>query len=228
MFQQQTFGEWLIGFFRWGPEDGPAFEVRFTRKETTVENEATIAYIGLGSNLGDRAGNLLLAVRGLMESGLTVRRLSAIYETEPVGVSDHGLYLNMVAEVETGNVTPSQVLARMIRVEYLLGRRHKFLQAPRTADLDLLFYGDVSIDTEFLKVPHKSVHRRKFVLVPLAELAPHLIHPLLNKSVETILSEIEDLSTVRRWDPNEDLEEPEPIHSTDDNSSTRTSTPTES
>lgn len=193
-----------------------------------MENEATIAYIGLGSNLGDRAGNLLLAVRGLMESGLTVKRLSAIYETEPVGVSDHGLYLNMVAEVETGNVTPSQVLARMIRVEYLLGRRHKFLQAPRTADLDLLFYGDVSIDTEFLKVPHKSVHRRKFVLVPLAELAPHLIHPIINKSVETLLSEVEDLSTVRRWDPNEDIEESEPIHSTDDNAATRTSSSTES
>ena len=192
-----------------------------------MENEATIAYIGLGSNLGDRAGNLLLAVRGLMESGLTVRRLSAIYETEPVGVSDHGLYLNMVAEVETGNVTPSQVLARMIRVEYLLGRRHKFLQAPRTADLDLLFYGDVSIETAFLKVPHKSVHRRKFVLVPLAELAPHLIHPQTNKSVETMLSEVEDLSTVRRWDPNEDLEESEPIHSTDDNAVTRTSSSTE-
>ncbi len=181
-----------------------------------MENETTIAYIGLGSNLGDRAGNLLLAVRGLMESGMTVNRLSAIYETEPVGVSHHGLYLNMVAEVHTSNITPSQMLARMIRVEYLLGRRHKFLQAPRTADLDLLFYGDVQIETEFLKVPHKSVHRRKFVLVPLAELAPHLIHPVVNKSIEALLQEVEDLSNVRRWDPNSDAVENESIHSTDD------------
>ncbi len=193
-----------------------------------VENEATIAYVGLGSNLGDRAGNLLLAVRGLMEAGLTVRRLSAIYETEPVGVSDHGLYLNMVAEVETGNITPSQMLARMIRVEYLLGRRHKFLRAPRTADLDLLFYGDVCIDTEFLKVPHKSVHSRKFVLVPLAELAPHMIHPVENKSIETLLNEVEDLSKVRRWNPNENVEEAELIHSTDDSTLSRTSSPSES
>lgn len=181
-----------------------------------MENESTIAYIGLGSNLGDRAGNLLLAVRGLMEAGLTVSRLSAIYETEPVGVSDHGMYLNMVAEVLTGNITPSQMLARMIRVEYLLGRRHKFLQAPRTADLDLLFYGDVCIESDFLRVPHKSVHRRKFVLVPMAELAPHLIHPVENKSIETLLSEVEDLANVHRWDPNSNIQEPEAIHTTDD------------
>jgi 2-amino-4-hydroxy-6-hydroxymethyldihydropteridine diphosphokinase len=189
-----------------------------------VDNETTIAYIGLGSNLGDRAGNLLLAVRGLMESGMIVNRLSAIYETEPVGVSDHGLYLNMVAEVHTLNITPSQMLARMIRVEYLLGRRHKFLQEPRTADLDLLFYGDIRIDTEFLKVPHKSVHQRKFVLVPLTELAPHLIHPVENKSIETLLQEVDDLSIVRRWDPNADALGSESIHSTDDTQfSTQTS-----
>lgn len=181
-----------------------------------MDNETTTAYVGLGSNLGDRAGNLLLAVRGLMESGMTVTRLSAIYETEPVGVSEHGMYLNMVAEVRTSHITPTQMLARMIRVEYLLGRRHKFLQAPRTADLDLLFYGDVQIDTEFLKVPHKSVHKRRFVLVPMAELAPHYIHPILNKSVETMLKEVDDLSVVRRWDPNADVSEADLIHSTDD------------
>lgn len=188
-----------------------------------MDQDTTIAYIGLGSNLGDRAGNLLLAVRGLMESGLTVNRLSAIYETEPVGVSDHGMYLNMVAEVRTGNITPSQILARMIRVEYLLGRRHKFLQAPRTADLDLLFYGDVQIDTEFLRVPHKSVHKRKFVLVPMAELAPHFIHPVENKSIEALLAELDDLSNVRRWDPNAELESQETIHTTDDRAMSQSS-----
>jgi len=181
-----------------------------------VDNETTIAYVGLGSNLGDRAGNLLLAVRGLMESGMTVTRLSAVYETEPVGVTDHGLYLNMVAEVQTTHITPTQMLARMIRVEYLLGRRHKFVQAPRTADLDLLFYGDVQIDTEFLKVPHKSVHKRRFVLVPMAELAPHFIHPVLNKSIDTLLKEVDDHSVVRRWDPNADVVEADLIHSTDE------------
>lgn len=193
-----------------------------------MDQDTTIAYIGLGSNLGDRAGNLLLAVRGLMESGLTVCRLSAIYETEPVGVTDHGHYLNMVAEVKTGNITPSQMLARMIRVEYLLGRRHKFIQAPRTADLDLLFYGDIHIDTDFLKVPHKSVHRRKFVLVPMAELSPHYIHPVENKSMEALLREVDDLSSVRRWNPNDEITQPEAIHSTDDRARTQSSSSTKS
>lgn len=179
-----------------------------------MENDSTIAYIGLGSNLGDRAGNLLLAVRGLLESGLTVTRLSAIYETEPVGVSDHGSYLNMVAEVRCGNITPSQMIARMIRVEYLLGRRHKFLQAPRTADLDLLFYGDVQIETDFLKVPHKSAHKRRFVLVPMAELAPHFVHPVVNKTIGALLEEVEDDSSVTRWNPNDGIPLPESIHTT--------------
>lgn len=171
-----------------------------------MDQEIITAYIGLGSNLGDRAGNLLLAVRGLMEAGLSVNRLSAIYETDPVGVSDHSSYLNMVAEINLTNITPSQVLARMIRLEYLLGRRHKFLQAPRTVDLDLLLYGDEQIDTDFLQVPHKRLHERRFVLVPLAELAPHVIHPVLSKSATDILEELDDVSKVRRWYPKSELE----------------------
>ncbi len=171
-----------------------------------MDTEPIIAYIGLGSNLGDRAGNLLLAVRGLMEAGLHVARLSAIYETEPIGVEDHDSYLNMVAEIEVTNITPSQMLARMVRIEYLLGRRHKFLQAPRTADLDLLIYGDSVIDTEFVQVPHKHMHTRRFVLVPLSELDPHLIHPVENKSIQDLLEESDDSSVVKRWNPNEDIE----------------------
>ncbi|MGI8670611.1 MAG: 2-amino-4-hydroxy-6-hydroxymethyldihydropteridine diphosphokinase, partial [Aridibacter sp.] len=101
-----------------------------------MDTEIITAYIGLGSNLGDRAGNLLLAVRGLMEAGLHVCRLSAIYETEPIGVEEHKSFLNMVAEIHLTNITPSQMLARMVRIEYLLGRRNKFLQTPRTVDLD--------------------------------------------------------------------------------------------
>ena len=87
-----------------------------------MEVENITAYIGLGSNLGDRAGNLLLAVRGLFEASMRVNRLSAIYETEPVGVAHADNYLNMVAEVFVTNITPAQMLARMIRIEYLLGQ----------------------------------------------------------------------------------------------------------
>ena len=102
----------------------------------------TIAYIGLGSNLGDRAGNLLLAVRALMEASFCVDKLSAIYETEPLEIESNVNFLNMVAEIHVTNVSASQMMARLLRIEYLLGRRDKTVKKPRTADLDILFFGD--------------------------------------------------------------------------------------
>ncbi len=167
-----------------------------------METEVNTAYVSLGSNLGDRAGNLLLAVRGLLEASFIINRLSAIYETEPVEVENHHPFLNMVAEVLVTNVSPKQMMTRMIRIEYLLGRRHKFLKAPRTADLDLLFYGNVQEDKPFLTVPHPRLHFRKFVLVPLNELSPHLVHPVLNQTVQEILANVKDTSKVVRWNPN--------------------------
>jgi len=169
-----------------------------------VETEVITTYVGLGSNLGDRASNLLLAVRGLMEASFTVCKLSAIYETAPFGVEDaneHHPYLNMVAEIHVTNISASQMMARMLRIEYLLGRRDKNLKKPRTVDLDLLLYGDFQCDTEFLTVPHPRMHERKFVLVPLAELAPHCVHPVLNKNILEILHAVKDTSMVKRWNP---------------------------
>lgn len=160
------------------------------------------AYVGFGSNLGDRAGNLLLAVRGLMEASLPVFRLSAIYETEPVDVEDQNYFLNMVAEIHLRTITPEQMLARMIRIEYLLGRRNKFENAPRTVDLDLLFYGGLHYNTPFLTLPHPRLHLRKFVLVPMAELAPHFVHPTLNKTIQELCESVKDSTEVRRWNPN--------------------------
>lgn len=167
-----------------------------------VDHESITAYVSLGSNLGDRAGNLLLAVRGLLEASLCVQRLSAIYETEPVGVEAHDNYLNMVAEIRVVNVSPKQMLTRMIRIEYLLGRRQKFTKAPRTVDLDLLFYGNLQNNNPFLTIPHPRLHERKFVLVPLNELSPTIRHPVLNKTVQEILAEVKDTSSVVRWEPN--------------------------
>jgi 2-amino-4-hydroxy-6-hydroxymethyldihydropteridine diphosphokinase len=187
-----------------------------------VETETTKVYIGLGSNLGDRAGNLLLATRGLMEAGLHVCRLSAIYETEPVGVEDHHPYLNAVAEIDVANVTPSQILARTLRIEYLLGRRHKFLKAPRTADLDLLFYGDTHIDKQYLQIPHKNAHLRRFVLVPMAELAPHFIHPVEKKTIQELLETVQDFTVVKRWNAIKDVQDKD-IHQTQTFSKSSTS-----
>lgn len=160
------------------------------------------AYVSLGSNLGDRAGNLLLGVRGLMEASFHVTKLSAIYETEPVGIDSAANFLNMAAEIKAASITPSQMMARMLRIEYLLGRKEKSEKRPRTIDLDLLFYAHEKHDSAFLTLPHPRLHLRKFVLVPLAEIAPNFIHPSLHKDIRTLLAESTDTAAVKRWNPN--------------------------
>jgi 2-amino-4-hydroxy-6-hydroxymethyldihydropteridine diphosphokinase len=158
------------------------------------------AYVGLGSNLGDRAGYLLLAVRGMLDAGLDVIRLSSIYETEPVQYEEQPTFLNMVAELRGSTLpTPEQTMARLLRVEYALGRTRDVPMGPRTIDLDLLIFKDHRSDTEFLTLPHPRLHTRRFVLVPLNELVPNLIHPVIGKSVSTLLKDISDRSAVRRW-----------------------------
>ena len=160
------------------------------------------AYVGLGSNLGDRAGYLLLAVRGMLDAGLDVIRLSSIYETEPVEFEDQPRFLNMVAELR-GSVlpTPEQTLARLLRVEYALGRTRGVRMGPRTIDLDLLIFKDEQFETEFLTVPHSRLATRRFVLEPLNELVPGLVHPALGKSIKELLATTPDRSTVTRWRP---------------------------
>jgi 2-amino-4-hydroxy-6-hydroxymethyldihydropteridine diphosphokinase len=164
-------------------------------------NHATKAYIALGSNLGDRPGNLLLAVRGMMEAAMCVTRLSSIYETEPVSEVEQPPFLNMVAEIGTPLPAPEQVMARLLRIEYLLGRVRDLKDGPRTIDLDLLLYGDVHSDTEFLRLPHPRLHERRFVLEPLVEVAPNLIHPTLKCSCGELLEMVQDHQMVKRWVP---------------------------
>jgi 2-amino-4-hydroxy-6-hydroxymethyldihydropteridine diphosphokinase len=162
------------------------------------------AFVGLGSNLGDRAGNLLLAVRGIMDAGLHVSRLSSIYETEPVGAIAQPDFLNMVAEIYGDTMPePEQLMARLLRVEYALGRTRDVPKGPRTIDIDLLLFGNELRQTEFLVLPHPGMRARRFVLEPLAEIAPNLVHPVLRKSISQLLSEVTDATTVRRWMANE-------------------------
>jgi 2-amino-4-hydroxy-6-hydroxymethyldihydropteridine diphosphokinase len=160
------------------------------------------AYVGLGSNLGDRAGHLLLAVRGMLDAGLDVIRLSSIYETDPVGNEDQPAFLNLVAELRGPTLpSPDQLLARLLRIEYSLGRKREVPLGPRTIDLDLLIVKDELANTEFLTLPHPRLHLRRFVLVPLNELVPDLVHPVLKKTVHELLEHTKDAGKVVRWKP---------------------------
>jgi len=160
------------------------------------------AYVGLGSNLGDRAGYLLLAVRGMLDAGLDVIRLSSIYETEPVEYENQPPFLNMVAELRGSTLpSPDQMMARLLRIEYALGRTREVHLGPRTIDLDLLIFKDYRADTEFLTLPHPRIASRKFVLVPLNELVPTLVHPVLGTSITELLAQTKDRSNVARWKP---------------------------
>jgi len=158
------------------------------------------AYVGLGSNLGDRAGYLLLAVHGMLDAGLDVIRLSSIYETEAVEYEDQPAFLNMVAELRGSTLpSPEQRLARLLRIEYALGRTRDVRLGPRTIDLDLLIFKDARSDTEFLKLPHPRIAARRFVLVPLAELVPNLVHPVIGRPITELLAQTKDSSSVMRW-----------------------------
>lgn len=160
------------------------------------------AYVGLGSNLGNRAGYLLLAARGMLDAGLNVIRLSSIYETEAVENENQPPFLNMVAELRGSTLpSPEQIMARLLRIEYALGRTRDIRMGPRTIDLDLLICKDARLDTEFLTLPHPRLQKRRFVLVPLSELVPTLVHPVLGKSIGELLAETSDKSSVARWQP---------------------------
>ena len=158
------------------------------------------AYVSLGSNLGDRAANLLLGIRGMMEAGLPIRRLSHIYESEPVETFSQPDFLNMVAELSLEDLpSPEQVMARLLRVEYALGRRRDIDKGPRVIDLDLLLVGNRTNNTELLILPHPRLHLRRFVLQPLVELAPDLVHPTIGETIATLLEGLQDQSDVRLW-----------------------------
>jgi 7,8-dihydro-6-hydroxymethylpterin-pyrophosphokinase len=116
-------------------------------------------------------------------------------------MDDAPRFLNMVVEVKTGTITTTQMMARMLRIEYLLGRKEKTQKLPRTIDLDLLFFGDVRLDTPFLTLPHPRIQLRNFVLVPMNEIAPHFRHPILKKPISEMVADTDDISLVVRWNP---------------------------
>jgi 2-amino-4-hydroxy-6-hydroxymethyldihydropteridine diphosphokinase len=143
-------------------------------------------YLGLGSNVGDRERNLATALAQLAGPALRVLRVSSTYETEPVDYTDQRWFLNLVVEAET-DLFPMQLLARIVKVERALGRVRTVPKGPRTLDIDILLYGRAVVRSARLEIPHPRMGERRFVLAPLAELAPALRHPLTRKTMREML-----------------------------------------
>ncbi len=156
-----------------------------------------IVYLSLGSNLGDRAANLRAAIAGLAAPHFTVLRESAVYETEPVDYLKQGWFLNLALEAET-SLFPLQLLGHTSRVERALGRIRTVPKGPRKIDIDILLYGRAEIRTRRLEVPHPRMADRRFVLAPLAELAPDLRHPVTHRTIRQMLESAPE-QRVRLW-----------------------------
>jgi len=150
-----------------------------------------IAYLALGANLGDRRRNIQSAVELLRATaGTSVTKVSSLHETAAVGgPAGSPAFLNAAAEVET-SLEPAALLARLLEIERLLGRERREKWGPRTIDLDVLLYDDRVVDEPHLHIPHPLMHQRRFVLAPLAEIAPGAIHPVLKRSVAELLADL--------------------------------------
>jgi len=154
-------------------------------------------FVGLGSNLGDKRRNLERARRRLGRAGVEVRRASSIYRTEPVDFLDQPWFLNQVLEVQTDR-TPQELLELAKSIERAMRRVPGARRGPRTIDIDILLAGETVIESPDLTVPHPRMAARRFVLVPLAEIAPLAVHPVLRKTVRRLLRICPDISLVSK------------------------------
>lgn len=153
-------------------------------------------YLSLGSNIGDRAANLRSAIEELDRFG-KVAAVSSLYETEPVEVTNQPWFLNCAVSLDTEK-TPGQLLSALLEIERTMGRLRTQQKGPRKIDIDILLFGDSSVNTGSLTIPHPAMHERRFVLEPLAEIAPDARHPFLNKTVRELRDSLPPGQAVRR------------------------------
>jgi 2-amino-4-hydroxy-6-hydroxymethyldihydropteridine diphosphokinase len=157
----------------------------------------TRVYLALGSNVGDRAKNLREASSLINDAGVRILRRSSVYETEPLGYLDQDWFLNSVVQGET-ELSAVELLRRLRAIEGQMGSKKAFANGPRLIDLDILLYGDETISQNELQVPHPRMLQRRFVLVPLAEIAPQLQHPGWSGTAQEMLAQTTDRSAVRK------------------------------
>jgi len=155
-----------------------------------------VAYLSLGSNLGDRLEHLRQGCQALAKLGSHIRATSSVYETEPVDFAEQGWFLNCAVEVET-TLPPLELLRAVQQIERSQGRQREIPKGPRTLDIDILLYGDRTMQEEQLMLPHPRMHERRFVLEPLREIAPALRIPRIEKTVEELVAELADMAQVR-------------------------------
>lgn len=159
-----------------------------------------IVYLSLGSNVGDRDANLRAAIAALGPAGVHVTHVSSIYETEPVDFLDQPWFLNCVLEAKT-DMEPQALLRAVRAIESQLGNKKVFAKGPREIDVDILLYGSETVDVPELQIPHPRLHLRRFVLTPLAEIAPSLKHPAWTATAAQLLAQSSDQSVVRPFSP---------------------------
>lgn len=152
-------------------------------------------FFGLGSNVGEKERNLIKACKELEKCGVRILKVSSLYETEPFGLKKQDWFLNCVVTGET-DLSAEELLKECKKIEYKLGRVPAVYWGPRTMDIDILFYGNEIIDLPYLNVPHPGIPLRKFVLKPLAEIAPDFVHPVLKKTVQELLGQCSDDNNV--------------------------------
>jgi len=158
----------------------------------------TIAYIGIGSNLGTPGENCIEAIEKISNTkDIKIISRSSFYQTEPIGEVQQDWFVNSAIKIKT-NLSPTHLLSALLNIESAMGRTREEKWGPRLIDLDLLFYGNLILGKKSLTLPHPEIQKRKFVLIPMSEIAESLVHPTLKKTIKTLLQESSDGTVVKK------------------------------